>query len=1020
MATKYGRTAVPDDILLEQSVDIAFQLIDVDYIQEEFGVRIRLFGTTKDGHSICASAKTYVPYLYMEAPKNHKTENIGRYVDALNERLLQLPEGQRKQYAPPGTTRFVLSIEEVKGKNLMHYQKDDQTILKINVVSPKVITACKTAYNASMSAHLTCFEANIDFETRFMADLNMVGCCWIQVIAKKYQTIDNNHRETICQIEAQTDIKDLVVHPAEDPWDGIAPLRTLSFDIEVAGRPGVFPEAKQDPVIQIACVCKTEGEAEPFSRICFVLGGCNPVKGSDIVCCKKEEELLKKFTDYFCKIDPDVVTGYNVQNFDFPYILDRAKALNINKDVAGLGRLKGVLAKVKENTVSSAQMGTRVNKVITLEGRMVFDVFRVITREYKLRSYTLNNVSYNFLGEQKEDVPYQMITGLHQGTDQDRRRLAVYCLKDAYLPLKLIEKLMLLINYIEMARVTGVPLNFLIERGQQVKILSQLLRKTKTTGYFIPVIEKSGGGGPSEGYEGATVLDPITGFYNQPIATLDFASLYPSIMIAHNLCYTTLLAKPLPKGFAKDDDYVESPTHHTFVTTKHRKGLLPMILEDLLGARKKAKKDLKEATDPLKKMVLNGRQLALKISANSVYGFTGATVGKLPCVEISESVTSFGREMIEKTKECVEATYKNGQYGAPGTARVIYGDTDSVMVEFGCTEISEAMQLGKHAAELISKEFKAPIKLEFEKVYCPYLLMAKKRYAGLYFTRPEKHDKVDTKGLETVRRDNCSLVGSVMQTCLDLLLIKRDPTAAIEYAKRVIGDLLCNRIDMGMLIITKEYTQTGDKSKNKSAHIALVEKLRKRDAGSAPKLGDRISYIMVHKGNNVPAYEKAEDPRYALENNMPLDTKYYLENQLLNPLVRLLDPLTNNKAKDILLKGDHARVKAHAASKSGIGMFFKKVETCIACKSTIQVGAKSPLCQHCQPKIGNIYAEKVNQLKIAEHKYSRLWTECQNCANDFTNEVVCASSDCPIFWLREKARSDMAERREVLDKFYEM
>uniref|UniRef100_A0A1I7SJG5 DNA polymerase delta catalytic subunit n=1 Tax=Bursaphelenchus xylophilus TaxID=6326 RepID=A0A1I7SJG5_BURXY len=181
---------------------------------------------------------------------------------------------------------------------------------------------------------------------------------------------------------------------------------------------------------------------------------------------------------------------------------------------------------------------------------------------------------------------------------------------------------------------------------------------TKTTGYFIPVIDKSGGGDDA-GYKGATVLDPIEGFYNQPIATLDFASLYPSIMIAHNLCYSTLIQKPIPADFKIDEDYIVSPTNNMFVTKKQCKGLLPMILEDLLGARKKAKKDLKEATDPLKKMVLNGRQLALKISANSVYGFTGATNGKLPCVEISQSVTSFGRQMIDTTKDAVEGKIGN-------------------------------------------------------------------------------------------------------------------------------------------------------------------------------------------------------------------------------------------------------------------------------------------------------------------------------------------------------------------------
>ncbi|CAE7637243.1 POLD1 [Symbiodinium sp. CCMP2592] len=167
-----------------------------------------------------------------------------------------------------------------------------------------------------------------------------------------------------------------------------------------------------------------------------------------------------------------------------------------------------------------------------------------------------------------------------------------------------------------------------------------------------------------------------------------------------------------------------------------------------------------EATDPLTKSVLNGRQLALKISANSVYGFTGATVGVLPCLDISSSVTAFGRTMIDHTKQMVQENFCI-EKGYAHDAEVIYGDTDSVMVKFGVDNIAEAMRLGQEAADLVSATFAKPIKLEFEKVYCPYLLMNKKRYAGLYWTNPEKYDKLDAKGIETVRRDNCPVSQAV-------------------------------------------------------------------------------------------------------------------------------------------------------------------------------------------------------------------------------------------------------------------
>ena len=175
--------------------------------------------------------------------------------------------------------------------------------------------------------------------------------------------------------------------------------------------------------------------------------------------------------------------------------------------------------------------------------------------------------------------------------------------------------------------------------------------------------------------------------------------------------------------------------------------------------------------------MLDGRQLALKISANSVYGFTGAQVGQLPCLPISSSTTAFGRVMIEKTKELVLQKYTKAN-GYKYDCEVIYGDTDSVMVKFGTSDIEESMSLGKEAAAYVSQHFINPIKLEFEKVYFPYLLMNKKRYAGMLWTKPQSPDKMDCKGIETVRRDNCALVADIVQRTLDILL--KEPIKAYK------------------------------------------------------------------------------------------------------------------------------------------------------------------------------------------------------------------------------------------------
>jgi DNA polymerase delta subunit 1 len=600
---------------------------------------------------------------------------------------------------------------------------------------------------------------------------------WVEAPAKTFKLIPEHYRQSNCQIEAEVNYRDLIAHEPVGEWARIAPLRILSFDIECCGRKGIFPEANVDPVIQIANIVTRYGEKKPFVRNVFCLDTTSSIVATHILEYEREEKMLSDWQKFLVRVDPDIITGYNIANFDFPYLLDRARHLK----VAGFeywSRIPSVPSKSKETNFSSKQMGNRDTKTTNTNGRLQLDLLQLIQRDHHLRSYTLNSVCAHFLGEQKEDVHYTMITELFNGTPESRRRLALYCLKDAYLPQRLMEKLSCLENYTEMARVTGVPFSFLLSRGQQVKFISQLFRKALEQKLVIPNLKSEG---TDDQYEGATVIEPTRGFYDVPIATLDFASLYPSIMQAHNLCYTTLVNEAAIKklNLVKDEDYIVTPNGDTFVTIKQRKGLLAQILEELLSARKQAKRELAVETDPFKKAVLNGRQLALKISANSVYGLTGATTGKLPCLEIASSTTAFGRTMIEKTKAEVEKKYTIAN-GYTHDAQVIYGDTDSVMVKFGTKDLAEAMKLGEEAAQFVSSKFVKPIKLEFEKVYFPYLLINKKRYAGLYWTKPEKWDKMDTKGIETVRRDNCLLVQTVIEKVLRMILIDQDVPGAQE------------------------------------------------------------------------------------------------------------------------------------------------------------------------------------------------------------------------------------------------
>lgn len=595
-----------------------------------------------------------------------------------------------------------------------------------------------------------------------------------------------------------------------------------------------------------------------------------------------------------------------------------------------------------------------------------------------------------------QDLPHQEITPHWLGSDETRAFLAVYCLKDAVLPSRLVARLLTDVQYIEMANVARVPVNFLISKGQGVKVQAQLYAAARRGDphYILPYMPVTRTDNDAVSYEGAHVFEPRRGYYDVPIVTLDFASLYPSIMMAHNLCYSTHVLGS-PEGL----DCERTPRGDYFVRPHVRRGLLPQILDDLLQARREAKRAMAAEQDPFRKSVLDGRQLALKVSANSgasvgsphtrqrallaeqgghnakisgrhdqpkhcshgpnapgsplrkctrtgrftctaqntgpciesltpnavfrfsaistnvhsipVYGFTGATVGKLPDLGISASVTAYGRDMIQLCEKVLAEHY-------PGT-ETIYGDTDSVMVRFaGVNDMETAIARGKEAAQLLTSYFTPPIKLEFEKVFWPYLLVNKKRYAGLHWEKADAPSHINKKGIESVRRDNCPLVPRVLDEVLERLLRDRDPDGAVAVAKRVVADLLQHKVPLEELTISKEYSKPAGEYAAVQAHIVLAERMARRDASTAPKMGDRIMYVMVGAAGKHPkAYERVEDPRWARQHGIPVDPHYYIERQLKKPLLRLLQPVLGERAEAEIFRGPHTRRIVQRLPKRG-------------------------------------------------------------------------------------------------------
>lgn len=1015
-----SRAAVPTQYL---HGDLTFQVLDccqtkgvpsetVSRIRHAEVPVVRLYGVTKEGYSVLVHCYNYEPYLWIEAPPNWLPIHTQGLIRHLNSQLDQQTRAENT----------VVRIEVHQRRSLMYFNGGKPVPhLRIVVQLPQHIPKLRSLLS---DRGVSCpgvwdgvrvfptFESNVIFPLRFLVDNDLGGCNWASITYGKYVPVGS--KTSTSQIEICCSFEDVHNHEPTGEYLTIAPFRLLSIDIECQGRKGLFPEPEHDPVIQIANHCVTYGhEAEPLAKVIFTLNSCAPIAGADVYAYETEEEMLLAWAGFLKSLDPDILTGYNIMNFDFPYLLSRATALKVSDAFHYWGRQIHERTVARDKKFQSKQMGNREYVEVTMEGRIVMDAMVVIQRDYKLRSYSLNAVSQNFLGEQKEDVHHSIIADLQQGDEETRRRLAVYCLKDAYLPVKLLDKLMCIVNNVEMARVTGVPIGWLLERGQQIKVFSMMLRKAQKKQLVVPTVEYTGGGN-ERGYEGATVIEPIKGFYNCPVATLDFASLYPSIMIAHNLCYSTLVR---PRDVAKysADMYERTPTGDVFVKKDVSPGILPEVLQDLLAARKHARSMMKDVPmHSLEYKVLNGRQLALKVSANSVYGFTGAQVGKLPCLEISSSTTGYGRQMIEQTKNLVEELY-------PG-AKVLYGDTDSVMIKCVLTDhasdkerLQTAMSFGEEAAGRVSSHFLKPIKLEFEKVYFPYLLMNKKRYAGLLWTNTERYDKLDAKGIETVRRDNCPLVARMVSGVLNRILIHRSVDSAVEFVKGTISDLLLNRLDISNLVITKAFSKSEDEYVGAQAHIALVERMRQRDPASAPTIGDRVAYVIIKAAKGAKAYERSEDPIYVLENNIPIDTQYYLEHQLAPPILRVFEGVLDDPST--LIKGDHTRhiaISAPSKNAGGLMKFVKIQLQCVSCRAVVKEGA---LCTNCKDKAPEVFGKVVAKRNHYEAIYSQVWTQCQQCQGSLNQEVICSSRDCPVFYMRKKVQKDLREQQVLLDRF---
>lgn len=831
---------------------------------------IHLFGKTEDNLSVCLTVE-YQPFLYIENSPGMST-------------IIE----EHKSY-----TRAIKSTKVKKEKFYGYNNYKEYNFYKLYYSTQR---EWKNAQYYFEKKKITLYEANVDPLLKFLHDSDIETAGWVEVI--NYTKYPHTDMKVDIHIETNNykNVKKL-------EKDDVAPFVIASFDIECYSPDNSFPDPENIdcPVIQIATTFYKVGDQNYFKKVLLTLDTCDPIEDVEVYSYENEKDLLEKWTEIIHENKTDCYLGYNIWGFDFWYMYKRATMVGA-EDFLQLGKTEKE-AELKFTNFSSSAYGYSDYKMVSSPGIFQLDLLVVMKRDYKLTSYSLNNVSAHFLGDQKEDLSPKEMFAKQRGSSKDRRDIGTYCVKDTYLPLKLIQKLAIFTNMIEMAKITLVPISFLIERGQGIKVFSQLCYETKQQNMLIETFtyKKRSKNPEDSDYEGATVLNAKKGSYmEEPITGLDFASLYPSIMRAHNLCVSTLVFHPSMRNLEGETyDIIDG-----YPFAQNRKGVIPRMLEKLALARKDAKKAMNNAKSDFMKMVYNGKQLAYKVSMNSIYGACGSPTFQVPCKIVAACTTSKGREMIEQTKNMVEKNY-------PGS-EVVYGDTDSVMVKFPTKSIEESFKLGEEAADMITKTFKHPIELEMEKVYNPYLLWAKKRYAGLMYTKPEKPDYIDAKGIQLVRRDNCPLVRKISKEILNIIMYEKDIEKAKKITQEYIRKLENNEIPIDDLVVSKSLKRikyTYDKNSelkvehdyaNPQPHVQVAENIERREKGTGPKSGERVPYVFINTGNPKDLqYMKAEHPDFVQKNNIELDIEYYKERSLLSPVESLFELFYENPKKEI-------------------------------------------------------------------------------------------------------------------------
>ena len=644
----------------------------------------------------------------------------------------------------------------------------------------------------------------------------------------------------------------------------------------------------------------------------------------------------------------DYVSGYFIGDY-----VKRIEHLTCDSSSDGSGDSNNILTKIYSKNLTGLENDNFINfeeEAYSMDSYKNGQKFKVSNVDYKNGSFTIQGYEQPNMNKKvrwglaKDDVTPQDIFRMTNEGPAERAIIAKYCIQDCNLVHHLMRKIDVITGYIEMASLCSVPFDFLVMRGQSIKLTSYIAKKCREKGFLMPVLDK---GDADEGYEGAVVLEPKCNLYlNDPVACLDYGSLYPSSMISENISHDSKVSTReydlnnmlIHETGEKDENgnfMYDNLEGYTYVDIEYNtykwqrkngnpkagmekikvgykicrfaqypdnnKAIMPSILSELLDARKATRKLIPLQNDDFMKNILDKRQLSIKVTANSLYGQTGAKTSSFYEKDCAASTTAIGRKMLIYAKRVIEEAYKNQtmettNYGKVITnAEYVYGDTDSVFFKFNLKELDGTfiigqkaleitIELAQHIQETATKFLKSPHNLEYEKTFLPFCLLSKKRYVGMLYETDPHSCKRKSMGIVLKRRDNAPIVKDIYGGIIDILMKEKDVEKAIVFLKESLQNIVDEKYLMDKLIITKSL-RSGYKNPNQIAHKVLADRIGKRDSGNKPSIGDRIAFVYIENPDKKALQgERIETPIFIKENNVKINYSFYITNQIMKPL----------------------------------------------------------------------------------------------------------------------------------------